>query len=122
MTRNTFYVTTPIYYVNDVPHIGHAYTTVIADALARFVTPRHPLDVVIASGGGIHNLHLMQRLGAVLAPVPLRTTADYGVDPDAKEALCFAVLAHEFINGVPTSLPSVTGAARPARLGTLALP
>lgn len=31
-----FYVTTPIYYVNDVPHIGHAYTTIIADALARF--------------------------------------------------------------------------------------
>lgn len=32
----TFYVTTPIYYVNDVPHIGHAYCTVGADALARF--------------------------------------------------------------------------------------
>lgn len=31
-----FYVTTPIYYVNDKPHIGHAYTTVAADALARF--------------------------------------------------------------------------------------
>ena len=31
-----FYVTTPIYYVNDVPHIGHAYATVIADALARW--------------------------------------------------------------------------------------
>jgi len=31
-----FYVTTPIYYVNDVPHIGHAYTMVIADALARW--------------------------------------------------------------------------------------
>ncbi|GIU85111.1 MAG: methionine--tRNA ligase [Acidimicrobiales bacterium] len=31
-----FYVTTPIYYVNDIPHIGHAYTTVIADALARW--------------------------------------------------------------------------------------
>jgi methionyl-tRNA synthetase len=31
-----FYVTTPIYYVNDAPHIGHAYTTVIADALARW--------------------------------------------------------------------------------------
>ena len=39
MPRNsegTFYVTTPIYYVNDVPHIGHAYTTVAADILARF--------------------------------------------------------------------------------------
>jgi methionyl-tRNA synthetase len=35
-SKPTFYVTTPIYYVNDVPHIGHAYTTIIADALARF--------------------------------------------------------------------------------------
>ncbi|MBE0429784.1 MAG: methionine--tRNA ligase [Thermoleophilia bacterium] len=33
---NTFYVTTPIYYVNDVPHIGHAYTTIAADVLARY--------------------------------------------------------------------------------------
>ena len=33
---NTTYITTPIYYVNDVPHIGHAYTTVIADTMARF--------------------------------------------------------------------------------------
>ncbi|EBC1608720.1 methionine--tRNA ligase [Campylobacter coli] len=30
------YLTTPIYYVNDVPHLGHAYTTIIADTLARF--------------------------------------------------------------------------------------
>ncbi|MBI1865289.1 MAG: methionine--tRNA ligase [Nitrospirae bacterium] len=35
MHRQTFYATTPIYYVNDVPHIGHAYTTVAADVLAR---------------------------------------------------------------------------------------
>ncbi len=34
--QNTFYITTPIYYVNAEPHIGHAYTTVIADTLARF--------------------------------------------------------------------------------------
>lgn len=33
--RESFYVTTPIYYVNDVPHIGHAYTTIAADILAR---------------------------------------------------------------------------------------
>lgn len=36
MSRRQFYVTTPIYYVNDQPHIGHTYTTVVADALARF--------------------------------------------------------------------------------------
>ena len=33
---NKAYVTTPIYYVNDVPHIGHAYTTIIADTMARY--------------------------------------------------------------------------------------
>ncbi len=34
---DAFYVTTPIYYVNDVPHIGHAYTTLACDAIARFM-------------------------------------------------------------------------------------
>ncbi|MBV8186202.1 MAG: methionine--tRNA ligase [Alphaproteobacteria bacterium] len=36
-SRKTYYVTTPIYYVNDVPHIGHAYTTLACDVLARFM-------------------------------------------------------------------------------------
>ncbi len=36
LQNKTFYVTTPIYYVNDNPHLGHAYTTIVADALARF--------------------------------------------------------------------------------------
>ncbi len=34
--QNKFYITTPIYYVNDVPHIGHAYTTIAADTMARY--------------------------------------------------------------------------------------
>lgn len=38
---NKFYVTTPIYYINDVPHIGHAYSTIAADTLARYY--RHKL-------------------------------------------------------------------------------
>ena len=37
MTGEPYYVTTPIYYVNDAPHIGHAYTTVACDVLARFM-------------------------------------------------------------------------------------
>ena len=36
----TFYVTTPIFYVNDAPHIGHAYTEVACDVLARWHRPR----------------------------------------------------------------------------------
>lgn len=41
MSENTFYLTTPIYYVNDKPHIGHAYTTILADVLARFHRSNH---------------------------------------------------------------------------------
>ena len=33
---NKIYITTPIFYVNDLPHIGHAYTTIICDTIARF--------------------------------------------------------------------------------------
>ncbi|MFH0878526.1 MAG: methionine--tRNA ligase [Lentisphaerota bacterium] len=36
MKPSKFYITTPIYYVNDKPHIGHAYTTILADVLARY--------------------------------------------------------------------------------------
>jgi len=36
MTTNKFYITTPIYYVNDKPHIGHSYTTILADVLSRY--------------------------------------------------------------------------------------
>lgn len=54
-----FYVTTPIYYVNDAPHIGHAYTTVIADALARW----HRLlgdDTFFLTGTDEHGLKVQQ--------------------------------------------------------------
>lgn len=35
-SKKCFYITTPIYYVNDIPHVGHAYTTIIADTISRF--------------------------------------------------------------------------------------
>src|SRR3954469_9708005 len=54
-----FYVTTPIYYVNDVPHIGHAYTTVTTDAIARW----HRMlgdDVFFLTGTDEHGLKIMR--------------------------------------------------------------
>ena len=36
--RRSYFITTPIYYVNDSPHIGHAYTTLACDVLARYAT------------------------------------------------------------------------------------
>src|ERR1043166_8340412 len=54
-----FFLTTPIYYVNDVPHIGHAYTTVAADVLARY---RRLLgdDVFFLTGTDEHGLKQQQ--------------------------------------------------------------
>jgi len=54
-----FYVTTPIYYVNDVPHLGHAYTTVVADALARFHRQRGA-DVLFLTGTDEHGQKVEQ--------------------------------------------------------------
>ena len=48
-----FYLTTPLYYVNDVPHIGHAYTTVAADVLARYKR-QHGFDVYFLTGTDEH--------------------------------------------------------------------
>lgn len=51
--KNTYYITTPIYYVNDVPHIGHAYTSVASDIIARFMRLRG-FDVMFLTGTDEH--------------------------------------------------------------------
>jgi len=53
LARETFYVTTPIYYVNDLPHIGHIYTTVVADTIARYKRMRG-FDVRFLTGTDEH--------------------------------------------------------------------
>lgn len=71
---------------------------------------------VIASGGGVHNAFLMERLGALLG-TRVRSSAEFGIDPDAKEAIAFAVLAYQTARRRPGNLPSATGARHPAVLG-----
>ena len=66
----TFYITTPIYYVNDVPHIGHAYTTVAADVLARYWRLRGR-DVFFLTGLDEHGQKVQQ------------AAAKAGIDPQA---------------------------------------
>ncbi len=94
----------------------------IYQAYARFVRNQLSLDVVIVSGGGLHNRFLMDKIRDAFAPIPIRAAASYGLDADAKEALCFAVLAHETVNGVAANLPSVTGASGSTLLGKLCVP
>jgi anhydro-N-acetylmuramic acid kinase len=71
-------------------------------------------DEVIASGGGVHNAFLMERLSAM---TPVRSSAEFGIDPDAKEAIAFAVLAYQTARRRPGNLPSATGARHPVILG-----
>lgn len=62
---NKYYVTTPIYYVNDKPHIGHAYTTVVADAVARFHR-LHGKEVLFSVGvdeNSQKNVQAMEKAG-----------------------------------------------------------
>ena len=69
-TPDHFYITTPIYYVNDVPHIGHAYTTVAADVLARYWRLRGR-DVFFLTGLDEHGQKVQQ------------AAAKAGIDPQA---------------------------------------
>ncbi len=75
---------------------------------------------VIASGGGVHNAALMNGIREALAPAPVRSLSEVGIDPDAKEALLFAVLGNERLFCGPSNLPRITGATRPVSLGKLA--
>jgi anhydro-N-acetylmuramic acid kinase len=94
----------------------------VYQAYARYVRPEQSIDMLIVSGGGLHNDTLMTMLRNAFSPIPVRSAAAYGLDADAKEALCFAVLAHETVNGTPTNLPSVTGASAPTLLGSVSVP
>ena len=89
-------------------------TEFTARSIAIAIPPRME---VIASGGGVRNRQIMRRLGELLPEQEVVTSATYGIDPDAKEAIAFAVLAYEFAKRRPGNLPSATGARRPVLLG-----
>jgi len=91
----------------------------IADALQRWVLVDTPLSRLIVSGGGVHNRTLMARLQALLPNIPIESTAAYGIDPDFKEAIAFALLADCFLQGEPVAYPGTTGVSQPVRLGKL---
>jgi anhydro-N-acetylmuramic acid kinase len=83
-------------------------------AIERYPATRE----VIVSGGGAHNVYLMERLRAVLKP-RVTTSDEFGIDVDAKEAILFAVLAYETHRQRAANLPSATGARKPVILGKI---
>ena len=96
-------------------------TRFTAETIARSyreVLPALP-DEVFVSGGGALNPTLMRHLVELLAPIPVQSTAVLGVDPEAKEAIAFAVLANQTLFGSPGNVPAVTGAIAPRVLGKI---
>ncbi len=91
----------------------------ISVGIGRFVQPRMAVDELIASGGGVHNPRIMAYLAAFLPGVRIRTSDEFGIDVDAKEAIAFAILAYETWRRRPANLPSATGARRPVVLGKI---
>lgn len=93
----------------------------ISVGIDRFVHPRMKVDELIASGGGVHNPQMMAYLAAFLPNVAIRTSDEFAIDVDGKEAIAFAILAYETWRKRPSNLPSATGAKRPVVLGKISL-
>ena len=93
----------------------------IADAVRRFVTRRGSLAEMIVSGGGAKNPTLMAMLANQLRPLNLnlRSSDEFGLPSEAKEAAAFAVMAVETWHRRPSNVPAATGAKRPAILGKI---
>jgi anhydro-N-acetylmuramic acid kinase len=95
----------------------------IGIAVRKFVLPLVEPPVrfreLVVSGGGTNNLTLMRMIREELAPqkMRVRTSDDFGLPSQAKEAVAFAMLAYQTWRHLPSNIPSATGAKRPAILG-----
>ena len=94
----------------------------ILDAYEKFVKPKIKLNQVLLSGGGVHNKYFLKRLKFLFHPIKVMSTQELGQDPDFLEAISFAILANQTIEGEPVSFKMTTGANKPGILGKICLP
>jgi anhydro-N-acetylmuramic acid kinase len=107
----------------DIVATATALTAIsIAHAIRDFVLGRggNYRDVIV-SGGGAHNPTLLAMLANELGPLglQLRSSDEFGLPSEAKEAVAFALLAYETWHRRPSNVPKATGAKRPAILGKI---
>lgn len=89
----------------------------IASAYRRFLPG--PPDEVLLCGGGARNATLVRMLRQELEGVRIRSTDEFGISADAKEAVSFAVLAWATVKGIANNVPRATGADGPVVLGKI---
>jgi anhydro-N-acetylmuramic acid kinase len=94
----------------------------VYDAYRRFVRRKMTVDEVIVSGGGARNRFFLDELQRYFLPATVRIVDEFGMSADAKEAICFALLANETMAGHAGNIPRVTGARARVVLGKICAP
>jgi anhydro-N-acetylmuramic acid kinase len=89
----------------------------IGDAYRRFILPRGVGGVFLA-GGGSRNPALFEAIVEELSPLPVLPGESLGMDPDAREAAAFALLAWAHLQGIHANVPEATGSRGPRVLGS----
>ena len=84
--------------------------------------PCHQLIEVFFSGGGVYNQTMMQQIQSLLPHIRVQRFSELGMNPDAREAISFAVLAHELLSGRSVTFPGITGSQSLTTLGKISLP
>ena len=94
----------------------------VLDAYEKFVKPKTKPNQVLLCGGGVHNKYFVKRLKILLGPIEVASVLELGVDPEFLEAISFAILANQTIEGKPVGFKKTTGAKKLGVLGKICLP
>jgi anhydro-N-acetylmuramic acid kinase len=94
----------------------------IARGVIGFASRGAVIDEVIVGGGGARNRTMMRMLEAEMPDARILPADAFGMPADAKEAICFAILANEALLETPANVMSVTGASRPVICGAIRFP
>ncbi len=100
---------------------AHSIGIAVRKFVLPLVEPPARFRELVVSGGGTKNPTLMRMIREDLAPLKMRvrTSDDFGLPSQAKEAVAFAMLAYQTWRHLPSNIPSATGAERPAILGKI---
>jgi anhydro-N-acetylmuramic acid kinase len=99
--------------------VTQAVATSIVNAFERFIAPDYKISNIIVSGGGAKNPLLLRLIQAGRPEAKVFNSEQYGIPDDAREAIAFAILGNETMNGRPANVPKATGATHKVILGKI---